>query len=78
MTETSKAYGLYHKKNGNLTVFKPHQNIVLSSLQINRCSCGEMTVSIPKIEELHKLLSEHPDATLVSYEENEWKIRHSQ
>jgi hypothetical protein len=68
MTETIEDYSFYHRTNDSDT----HRSITLSNMRINRCRCGETTVTIPKIEELHGFLDSNPNATLLTYGPTTW------
>lgn len=75
MTETIEEYQLMFSSASPVTEGERIGKCVfLSNTRINRCHCGESIVSIPKIEELHRLIDDNPKATVLTFEDNTWHV----
>lgn len=76
MTESFENYGPFCYRRTSPDNLMANRYVTLYHLQIHKCSCEELTVSIPKIEKLHELLDEHPNAKVLTYEKElgEWRI----
>ena len=73
MTESIENYNIHHKTCND---YESYRNVTLIDIEINRCPCGEMVVTIPKIGRLYSLLDRYPHTIRATYEKKleEWII----